>query len=153
MYNNKFTDTEASVDETTLQRVEKELEFTFPEQFREHYLAFNGGHPERRQFRKDDTIFLVNQFHPLRHGHRNDTFEYICRDLRNDEGIIPWHLIPFADDPGGDYFCFSTKPGEVGAIYYFCGEHIDEPEGPLTFLSDSLREFIEQLEEDTDDDE
>lgn len=153
IYNNNFTDTEAPVDEATLNRVEKELKFTFPDEIRQHYLAINGGCPERPLFRKDDSIFVVQEFLPIRHGREDELFEDVCRDLRNERAIIPRHLIPFAIDPGGDYFCFGTKAGTVGAIYYFCGEYIDEPEGPLTLLADSLREFIERLEEDTDEED
>lgn len=147
-YKNTFFDVEAPVDDATLAQVENELKFVFPREIREHYLSFNGGCPKRCVFREGECVYVVQEFLPVRHGRKDGLLEDACRDLRNEREIIPPHLIPFAFDPGGDYFCFGTNPGEAGAIYFFAGEYADDPQRAVSLLASTLREFVERLQED-----
>lgn len=151
-YTNEISQTNRPVDEATIKRIEKRLKITFPEEIRQHYLTFNGGVPARTWFENDDFDTLFGEFLPIVHGRRGDTVETVCEDLCIEQKVIPRFLVPFAADQGGDYFCFSVKADEPGAIYFFNGEHYDEPDACIR-VADSLREFIEGLKEDVDDDD
>lgn len=72
--------------------------------------------------------------------------------LREDEAI-PNRLIPFADDDGGNLFCFSAGETDYGAIYYYDHEfeYGEDPEEHVTYLADSITTFINSLVEEEDD--
>lgn len=69
--------------------------------------------------------------------------------LLNDEKIIPTWLIPFADEEGGNLFCFSVREKDKGAIYYYTHEFEfgDNPENHIVYLTQSLFDFINSLVE------
>lgn len=148
---NTFTESGRRLTDAILKRVERELDFVFPADVREFYLTVNGGYPSKTEFGEGDDAYTFECFHPVKGTSGGDelgTFEGCCRYLRNEQHVIPWHLIPFASDPGGDYFCFSVDPNDLGTVYWFCGDHIDSPEGPLERVAGSLREVVENLQEE-----
>ena len=78
--------------------------------------------------------------------------------LRADDGVIPDWLIPFAEEGGGNLFCFSVRESDPGAIYYYNHEfeYGEDPEEHITWLAESLTAFLNALtenEEDGDDED
>jgi hypothetical protein len=144
-YANKFIRTVQPVTPTELAEVERVFRFSFPTQFRDHYLEHNGGRPQKNLFKKDDTIFVINEFLPIKYGRTNCLFEDVFRDLKIEKQVLPEYLVPFADDPGGDYYCFSVRDRDLGSIWIYRGEYYDDPERALTYLESSLTEFIESM--------
>ena len=63
--------------------------------------------------------------------------------LKIDKHLIPTHLIPFADDPFGNLYCFSVRTNDFGAIYWLSLEQLgnDKPR----FVEKSLNQFLEKL--------
>lgn len=149
-YTNRFLGNERPVTATELNEVEKLLGFTFPDEFRQHYLEQNGGGPERCLFVKDDTIYVVNEFLPIKYGKSRNLFEDVFHDLKVEREILPAYLIPFADDPGGDFYCFSIRKQDRGSIWIFRGDYFDDPQRSHVFLCRSLCEFVEAMMVDED---
>jgi hypothetical protein len=62
--------------------------------------------------------------------------------MKEDQNIVPEHLVPFAVDSFGGFFCFSVSANENGAVYMFRGEERDRP---ARFLASSVGEFFDRL--------
>jgi cell wall assembly regulator SMI1 len=151
-YNNKFINTKEILTDEDISDIEKKYKFTFPKDIREHYLTYNGGEPERCVFVDEDgDEYVVQRFIPIKHKNKRGggNLETTLDMLRVDE-ILPNWLIPFAEEPGGDLFCFSVDEDEEGAIYYWSHEYEygEDPEEYVTYLAESLKEFIEAMVED-----
>lgn len=128
-----------------LTEVEREFDFLFPADFKGHYRNRNGGRPKNNLFKKDDTVFVFNEFLPIKYGKSNCLFEDVFRDLKIEQEVLPKHLIPFGDDPGGDYYCFSVRENDAGSIWIYRGEYSDNPDRAVEFLARSLNEFVEGM--------
>ena len=143
---NQFIRTKQSVSNADLKNVEKILGFKFPKEFRNHYLSVNGGRPERNLFKKDDVIYVVSEFLPIKFGTKDYLFEDVNLHLKIEREILPQDLIAFADDPGGDFYCFN----KAGEIWIYRGDYSDDPDNAVTFLAKSLSEFIDGMFQDED---
>lgn len=144
----KIIDVAPSVGNTELNELETRFGFIFPDDLRQHYLRFNGGRPVPNLFRKCDEYFPVNEFLPIKHGMRGTRFEDTYVDLVQDNDLFPNNVIPIASDSGGDYFCCSLKPGEIGTIYFYQSDYYDDPSKAVVYLADSLEIFLNSLVSD-----
>jgi hypothetical protein len=148
IYNNTISDTEFAVSESDLEHIQNRFGFIFPREFWVHYLEYNGGSPDKYVYNYQDRLLIVQELLPIRHGTKNCLFEDTYYDLKIERMVIPEHLVPFAIDPGGDYFCFSLQDDDIGAIYFFIGEYAESPERAIIRLASSLKEFIDSLIEE-----
>ncbi len=147
-----FTDLGGPVDSDDLAEVERLFRFIFPLDFKRHYLAINGGYPAARRylFEKDGVIYVVNHFLSIKYGRDGTRFEDVNRDLKIEDNILPKYLVAFADDPGGDFYCFSTREQDAGSIWIYRGEYSDEPDRAVQFLASSLPEFLAGMKVDNE---
>jgi hypothetical protein len=144
--NNDFINTKTSLTSCELEKVERLLGFLFPASFRRHYLAYNGGQPQKKLFRKTaDEAYIVHEFLPIKYGQQRTLFEDAYRHLKIDQKLLPEYFVPFAVDPGGDFYCFSIRDHDNGSIWLWAHEFYDDPDKSITFLADSLKDFVEQL--------
>lgn len=148
MDQNEFVDTERMVTNSDLDHIERAFHFTFPKQVRSHYLDYNGGSPKKYLFSKDGAIIVVHEFLPVKYG--KHLLEQAFSNLKVDSDVLPEHLVAFATDAGGDYFCFSIRDKDAGSIWIYRGEYSDEPDRAVRFLANSLNEFVEGMEADED---
>ena len=102
---------------------------------------------------KNGESYVVNSFISVRRG-KELSVEKTLWLLREDEAIPDW-LIPFADEDGGNLFCFSVRESDHGAIYYYDHEfeYGEDPEEHVIYLAESLTTFINSLAEDEDDED
>ena len=70
MDENPFIRTKHPLTNADLIEVEQKFHFTFPSEFRRHYLQYNGGSPEKNLFKKNDRIFIVQEFLQIKFGTR-----------------------------------------------------------------------------------
>jgi len=145
-----FIRTVQPVTASDLAEVERTFGFSFPAAFSNHYLTYNGGRPQKNLFKKNDSVFVVSEFLPIKYGRANCLFEDVFRDLKVEGEVLPKHLVAFADDPGGDYYCFSVRNKDFGSIWIYRGEYSDEPDKAVNFLTNSLNEFVENMVADED---
>lgn len=132
--------------------VEKKYKIIFPKEIAGHYLTFNGGKPTRNVFIETDGYeYIVNYFIPIKWRNEKGKGNLeTTLDLLRVDPVLPEWLIPFAYDPGGDMFCFSTKEEDIGSIYYWSHEYDyeEDPEEHILCLADSLKTFINSMLED-----
>jgi cell wall assembly regulator SMI1 len=148
MYSNKILGTKDNILETDLLELEKRFDFKFPPSIRDHYLLYNGGYPEKSLLvGKNSKEYVVDYFIPIKNEKGQSLFNIL--PLLNDEKIKPKWLIPFADEEGGNLFCFSISEKDNGAIYYYNHEfeYGENSENHIIYLSKSLPDFINSLVE------
>ncbi|MTD29436.1 SMI1/KNR4 family protein [Erwinia sorbitola] len=105
-----------------------------PEEFKRFYLTNNGGYlPENFT----GYPFLFNGFISIKYG--KAPIEKTYCDLITGFPQLK-NLIPFADDSGGNCFLLSLRDEDYGKIYIWL---MDEKK--LIFVSDSFKEFIDEL--------
>lgn len=144
----KFVDTKPPVSDVDLDGVEIALGFPLPEDLRKHYLHFNGGRPVPNLFRKSGEVFSVQEFLPIKYGMHGERFEDTYKELVVGNDFFPGELIPIASDAGGDYFCYSMRDGEKGAILFYQSDYYDDPARAIVPLCESLKEFLDSLVSD-----
>lgn len=158
MYDNPILYADGTAKKEDLDRIEQKFHVKIPGEMREHYLAYNGGRPERTVFTdKNGDEYFVDLFIPVRERFKRP-LEKRLELLRADDGVIPDWLIPFAEEGGGNLFCFSVRESDPGAIYYYNHEfeYGEDPEEQITWLAESLTAFLNALtenEEDGDEDD
>ena len=153
MYENQILEYHGKAKKEDLDRIEQKFHVKIPAEVREHCLAYNGGYPEKPVFTdKNGDEYSVDLFIPVRDG-RKRPMEETLRLLRADDGVIPDWLIPFAEEDGGNLFCFSVRESDFGAIYYYNHEfeYGEDPEEHVTCLAESITVFINSMTEDEDD--
>ena len=77
----------------------------------------------------------------------------ILGNLEQYQGRIPSHLLPIADDPGGNIVCLCVRGANRGAVYFWdhndektVGEGKEPGDSNVYKLSDSFDHFIQGLE-------
>lgn len=155
MYNTVFLDTKKGLTENEILNFEKKHNIIMPEEVKKHYLMYNGGYPEKSVFvlEDDERKYIVNYFFSIECGEGLALEKFL--PLLDDENIFPKWLVPFADDEGGNLFCYSIKDSDNGAVYFYDHEfeYGENVEDHIVFLSSSLVDFINSLVEDEEDDE
>jgi len=144
----EFQGCERAITDSDLDAVERRLGINLPLDLRQHYLHFNGGRPVPSFYLFDGGVYKVEKFPPIKYGKQELTFEatYARLVLGNDD--FPENLIPFAYDPGGEFFCYSVAKSSFGSIWCTCGDNYAvQDEGPVE-LAQSLHEFLDKLQSD-----
>jgi SMI1-KNR4 cell-wall len=146
-----FGGTSPPLTDFDLNEVERRFGFIFPSAFRRHYLKQNGGHPDKRYFVDENGTRILHDFLPIKASAiaTLGTLETNVQRLKVERHLIPPHLVPFANDPFGNFYCFSVGEQDYGAIYWLKMEGKRKPGGD--FLSPSLDDFLAALktEEET----
>ena len=147
MYDNKFFYTGKNLTEQELRSFEQKFNIVMPKNIKEYYLTYNGGLPEKDLFKQNEKCtFFVNYFLPIMSPDGLSVEKVLF--LLNDEKTFPSWLIPFANDESGNFFCYSLRKQDNGAIYYYNHEfeYGESPEDHITFLTDSVLKFINGLQ-------
>ena len=137
-----FEDTSPRITEDDIDALSRGLGVTFPTSARRHYLEYNGGVPSPDVYDMDGELLQVQQFFSIRYGDLLFTIENNYEELVLQQRIIPVSLIPFAIDPGGDYYCLSTENGEVSI---FRAENLPDSQEANIRICSSIDDFISGL--------
>jgi cell wall assembly regulator SMI1 len=100
-----------------------EIEFSvnnrLPESFKSHYLKWNGGMPSMDWFpaQTDFEPIWIHEFlhiqgkqaNPSRDGSSVQSVYAVAMA----KGLVPKNMLPFAIDPGGNFFCLDVADGSV----------------------------------------
>ncbi len=141
-YNNNVIGSKGRTSINQIEEIEKKYHFSFPDDMRKHYVEYNGGRLEKSLWvDKQGREYIFNYFIPIESNDGINLDKML--KLLDDESKPSW-LIPFADDPGGNLFCFSVKKGEEGAIYFYMHD-VGEGRDNVVFLSKTLTEFLNNL--------
>ncbi|UVE68933.1 SMI1/KNR4 family protein [Burkholderia pyrrocinia] len=156
---NEFENCAPKISIVDFENAEKEIGHKLPVEFRDHYLKNNGGNPENTLFDNSDggEPFEVVGFYPIKFN----TAAYETKDsllvehYRSmlDRSVIPDNLLPFAHDPGGNFFCLNLDGG--GVVFYatdsFDSDLSAEQNHAVlqTILTISFESFMNQLSRDS----
>ncbi|SMO63818.1 SMI1/KNR4 family protein [Melghirimyces algeriensis] len=131
--------------DTEIQIVEKELDIRFPQDFVLCVKKNNGGCPEPNVINIKGSGEVFRQLLDFHH----DQPMYIVEEAEDlqIEGLSE-RIIPFANDPFGNYFCFDYRESESNpAIVFYDHETDPDDDMALTYVCDTFTELIESLHE------
>ena len=97
--------------------------FIFPDEMKYLYLRCNGGFPERNCWEYEEGEFhSIHGFIPIKYatGSRG-CIEDVYKKLVS-KNLLPKTFMPFARDPGGNYFCTEEK----GKVYFYAMDAWDD---------------------------
>ena len=150
---NPFSETEQILTQSDIIEVEATLNIKLPDDFIAHYLQYNGGIPERTYWfiNDEDEPIEVGSFKPLKHNSFTIMTTY---KMMLEKEVLPAHLLPFANDLGGNFFCLNL---DSGTISYFLTDTFDDELSPQenqtkanTEISDSFSGFLNGLIHEND---
>lgn len=97
----KFKSLNPNISNKEIELFEQNIGGVLSLTFKKHYLEYNGGKSLKSYFKGDEgAIYVIQNFLSITKG--NDTIEETYKDLKD---YLPSGLVPFARDPGGNYFC------------------------------------------------
>ena len=140
-------DSRRSINLHDLTKVEDEIGYKLPCEYKTFLLRHNGGRPVLDGVKhKNEHFDYVGYFYAI----LDDTYhDDLLRQIKEHKGMIPQGYLPFGESPGGDVFCLSLREYELGSIYHWDHEEANydgEPwEYNMTKLSASLNQFISEL--------
>ena len=131
------------------------LSVKLPEDYIEFIVNANGGTPELDMLydfydevsEQENTSVIRRFFSVISNAEcEKNNIKFIYNVMRRVE-IIPFDMIPIADDPTGNVICISLSQDDYGAVYYLNHEFEDSDTGYLmkSKITDSFKEFIEKL--------
>lgn len=129
----QFEQSEKQVTQEELNNFEENFQVSLPDDFRQHYLNYNGGYPPYDYVKGLKNIFTINGFDSIKYG--TLPIEQIIADHKKS-GITFEKKIPFAYDNGGNVFLIS----EDGAIYILESEFLKDKNYIL--VSESFTDFL-----------
>lgn len=136
-----------------IQQVENLIHLSFPKDFTEHYLKYNGGIPSKAYFYMEpyDTFAEISSFKSIKFKDElgDPRIEDTYQNLSIKKNIIPKNMLPFAIDWGGNLFCINVDTEDIYIIYLDLGE-VNEINGSIRFLINGFNHFLNSLEENGD---
>lgn len=129
----EFEQTEKQLTESDLKNFEESFKINLPDEFKNHYLTYNGGYPPYEYVKGVKNIFTINGFNPIKYG--SLPIEQIIADYKKSE-ITFEKKIPFAYDNGGNVYLIS----EDGSVHIIEAEFIEDKNYIL--VSESFKDFI-----------
>ncbi len=156
----KFTETKKTIDLAQISELERYAGLEFPQEYKDHLLKCNGGRCspnvytfiENGKAAKSD----VNWFFAIHEGEYSNLKFYVDTYKKKNKRL-PSHILPIANDSGGNLICISCGQRDRGQIYFWDHEKEvdynisdDSDYKNLYFISKSLDEFFNSLKEDFD---
>jgi hypothetical protein len=137
-------------DPAEIARVEAALFLRFPHDYLKVVIPYHGGHPHRES---PYIIDLPTQgdtaFQALFSFDRNSR-DYIVRVWGGFFAHLPLHIIPFADDGGGNLFAFDFRESRDAPTVVFVDHEVLNEQGFLNVvsLSTTFSEFVAGMRHD-----
>lgn len=138
----ELEDSEKQLTKKEFESFESTLKVSFPKDFVDFYLTFNGGFPSHSYFEGKE----ISYFAPIKYGEQEYTITGTIQRL-SELGRLPNGLIPFANDPGGWNFCIDLNETNYGVIYLL--PNGIEDQSPI-FVAQSFDNFISNLSVEDD---
>ncbi len=152
-----FTDTEEKIDVQQIDQMEKLVGLHFPMEYKKHLLKYNGGYCEPNIFgfieNVEPTESDINWFLAIFDGDSN-SLKWHIETYKIDEKRMPSHILPIANDSGGNFICISCGKEDYGYIYFW--DHEKEVDYRVTddmdysnlyLIAKTFNSFLESLKE------
>ncbi|MFJ1408518.1 SMI1/KNR4 family protein [Capnocytophaga canimorsus] len=133
----EFSQTEQKLTLADMDDFERKIGLKLPQDFKEHYLKFNGGYPSFEYVKGLRNIFTINGFDSIKYGVL--PIEKLIDDFR-ESGVDFNNKIPFANDNGDNIFLISLDDSDYGKIYIIEAEFLEYKNYIL--VSESFTDFL-----------
>ncbi|MFK8281917.1 SMI1/KNR4 family protein [Capnocytophaga cynodegmi] len=133
----EFSQTEQKLTSADMDDFERKIGLKLPQDFKEHYLKFNGGYPSFEYVKGLRNIFTINSFDSIKYGAL--PIEKLIDDFR-ESGVDFNNKIPFANDNGDNIFLISLDDSDYGKIYIIEAEFLEDKNYIL--VSESFTDFL-----------
>jgi hypothetical protein len=152
-----FSHSEASLNHSQIEEVEKFVGLNFPTEYKEHLLEYNGGQcvPNVFSFYENGEITdsSIDWFLAIYDGEYDNLKNYI-ENYKIKKKRLPFHILPIAHDPGGNLICISCGNDDIGNIYFWDHEKEvnyglanDQDYSNLYLIAENFKEFINGFKE------
>jgi cell wall assembly regulator SMI1 len=136
--------TNRQLEASDLKRIEDKMGRPLPEAYRAFLLENNGGRPDldvidipTEHFRRTDVKIFFGLYDELDANNLLWHLDWL-------EGCLENHLLPIADDSGGNLFVLVLDEEDYGQVYYFDAAEI--PPRPY-FVAKDFNEFLSKIYE------
>ncbi|MFJ1354432.1 SMI1/KNR4 family protein [Capnocytophaga canimorsus] len=133
----EFSQTEQKLTSADMDDFERKIGLKLPQDFKEHYLKFNGGYPSFEYVKGLRNIFTINGFDSIKYGAL--PIEKLIDDFQ-ESGVDFNNKIPFANDNGDNIFLISLDDSDYGKIYIIEAEFLEDKNYIL--VSESFTDFL-----------
>ncbi|GIJ93219.1 SMI1/KNR4 family protein [Capnocytophaga stomatis] len=133
----EFSQTEQKLTSADMDDFERKIGLKLPQDFKEHYLKFNGGYPSFEYVKGLRNIFTINGFDSIKYGAL--PIEKLIDDFQ-ESGVDFNNKIPFASDNGDNIFLISLDDSDYGKIYIIEAEFLEDKNYIL--VSESFTDFL-----------
>lgn len=133
------------LDEEDLDAVESRLRVKLPHDLRSLYKERNGGRLNLNCFPLGDELYEIWNVIPMGTREALGDLERSYKTLVESTEAFPKHVIPFAVDPGGDYYVYSLREDTFGSIYSVQSDYWDDPQRYMVLLAPTLAAFFAAL--------
>ncbi|CEN47529.1 SMI1/KNR4 family protein [Capnocytophaga canis] len=133
----EFSQTEQKLTLADMDDFERKIGLKLPQDFKEHYLKFNGGYPSFEYVKGLRNIFTINGFDSIKYGAL--PIEKLIDDFQ-ESGVDFNNKIPFANDNGDNIFLISLDDSDYGKIYIIEAEFLENKNYIL--VSESFTDFL-----------
>ena len=116
---------------------EQSLGTKLPEPYRVHLQAHNGGYV--------DGAREIQELHHVHGIHDGPDWARFPDSQAIYGGLVPRHLLPVADDPGGNLICLVLHGSNRGAVCFWDHESAGDPDEGLTELAPDFDAFLRGL--------
>jgi hypothetical protein len=149
-----FRETEAQLVPEQIEVVEKFVGLSFPKEYKEHLLRYNGGRCSPSVFtfveNGEETTSAVDWFLAIYDGKYDNLVSYI-NIYKKDEERLPIRMLPIANDAGGNLVCISCSGADEGKVFFWDHEKEDLPGilndeyANMYFIANSFTQFLNEL--------
>ncbi len=125
-----------TITDEMIQEVMAELNVQLPEDFLTYIRKYDGGYPKLNRIKVAGCNEVVNNLVSF----CKEDYSYILKIYKETEYFNTLNLIPIAEDPFGNLFCYDFNDGK-GEIVFWNHERFMEKK----FVCNSFAEFIDKL--------
>lgn len=127
-----------------IKQFEQEYEVTLPKQYVDFLLEYNGGFPQKSNFKlpDDEGESLVNKFYGI--GDMKSNLGKVFVVL---EGEIPEDFISIGNDPGGNEILLGVNGEYQGKVYFWIHDIEPDEMDNMFILAGNFTEFFNNLYE------
>ncbi|GET46465.1 SMI1/KNR4 family protein [Capnocytophaga felis] len=133
----EFLQTEQKLTLADIDNFEMKIGLKLPQDFKEHYLKFNGGYPSFEYVKGVRNVFTINSFDSIKYGIL--PIEKLIDDFK-ESGVDFNNKIPFANDNGDNIFLISLDDSDYGKVYIIESEFLEDKN--FILVSESFTDFM-----------
>jgi hypothetical protein len=134
------------VSDEEIKKVEKQIGIKFPLDYIATIKKYNGCSPLQDIVRRED--FREAFGYLLSIGNENESID-LLKTYSNVKDRLMKNIVPFADDPGGNLYCFDYRSydDQPSIVFWDHEEAYENPEKAVTFVCNNFTDLIESLTE------